>query len=490
MHSKATPDLSVYQLALGTLTSPQSFSASPTTLNSLVGALIDVLIDAKIPATLWVKYPPTAGWQAEVKQYQQQVGVTQTIYLCNCFEDDLAEVTNTVSPVADGNGDAQIFPVYLAGGSQLKQEYFLIVLSEQLSGLIVAAPLYQSEPIAEASESSSQPLQAICTFERQVIQQVLEGIKGLITVADSTPSDLLERWETLFSSLSASDDRAILTQLLVKQVQRSEAMLHSPTVNDLPSDGSALDLLDTATPIPVAPIGDLRNRDELMKRVAQELRTPLSNMKTALRLLDATPLKSAQRQRYMQLLYTECDRQNSVIAGLLELVQLDCEPQPTVMPSVQLADIVPGVVSTYRPLAQEKGIQLGCIIPVGLPSVSCLESWLRIIVINLLHNSLKFTYSGGQVGVRATLQGKYIRLTFDDTGIGIAVSEIPKIFDSFYRGRPTTGEDMGAGLGLTIVQQLLRRCGGSISVTSKLGEGSSFKVLLPVASPTSAETNL
>jgi hypothetical protein len=84
--------------------------------------------------------------------------------------------------------------------------------------------------------------------------------------------------------------------------------------------------------------------------------------------------------------------------------------------------------------------------------------------------------------VRATLQGEYVQLAFSDTGIGIAASEIPKIFDSFYRGRSTTSEDTGAGLGLTIVQRLLLRCGGSISVTSQLGEGSNFKVLLPVAS--------
>jgi signal transduction histidine kinase len=66
--------------------------------------------------------------------------------------------------------------------------------------------------------------------------------------------------------------------------------------------------------------------------------------------------------------------------------------------------------------------------------------------------------------------------------LGIAPNELPKIFDRFYRGRPAAGEEVvGAGLGLTIVQQLLLRCGGSISVTSRLGQGSIFKVLLPIA---------
>ncbi|MDP8965047.1 MAG: ATP-binding protein [Cyanobacteriota bacterium] len=452
MHLPSTSDLSLYQLALDALASPEPLTISSTTLKSLVEALIDVLIEEKIPATVWVKLPPIQGWQAQLKRYQQQSGVPQTIYLCGCLGDELGEET-------DVNDDSQFVPVQLAAGSILKQEYFLLILCKQFSSLIVA---YQPEP---AVLSQSQPLLALCTFERQVIQQVLEGIRGVITEANTTSKELLEKWETLFSLSSASDEKTLLSQLLIKQLQRTEALFQSATTDNL------------------------RHQEELLKRAAQELRTPLTNMKTALKLLDSAQLKPIQRQRYMQLLNTECDRQNSLITGLLELVQLESDPQPTVMRSVQLVDIVPGVVSTYQPLAQEKGIQLGYTVPVGLPSVSCLESWLRQIVINLLHNSLKFTPTGGQVRVKVTLQGEYVQLAVSDTGIGIATSELSKIFDSFYRGRPTTAENTGAGLGLTIVQKLLIRCGGSIAVTSSLGEGANFKVLLPVASPTSGKSN-
>ena len=452
MHLPSTSELSLYQLALDALASPEPFSVSSTTLNSLVEALIDVLIEEKIPATVWVKLPPIQGWQAQLKRYQQQSGVPQTIYLCRCLGDDLEEET-------DVNDNSPFFPVQLAPGSILKQEYFLLILGEPFSSLIVA---YQPEP---AVLSQSQPLLALCTFERQVIQQVWEGIRGVIAEANTTSKELLEKWETLFSLSSASDEKTLLSQLLVKQLQRTEVLVHSATTDNL------------------------HHQEEFLKRVAQELRTPLTNMKTALKLLDSAQLKPIQRQRYMQLLNTECDRQNSLITGLLELVQLESDPQPTVMRSVQLVDIVPGVVSTYQPLAQEKGIQLGYTVPIGLPSVSCLESWLRQIVINLLHNSLKFTPTGGQVRVKVTLQGEYVQLAVSDTGIGIATSELSKIFDSFYRGRPTTAENTGAGLGLTIVQKLLIRCGGSIAVTSSLGEGANFKVLLPVASPTSGKSN-
>lgn len=469
-----TKDLSVYQLTLNTLSPSQSLQVSPATLQSLVGVLIDVLIEENIPATIWVKQPSENNWQNELQRYQHS-GIPQTIYLCSGVENELAEVTDVGNPVAI-SGNSQVVPVQLSASSQLQQECFLIVVSDQLSGLIVAC---QPESTI-LDRSQSQPLDAICTFERRVIQRVVAGMKGGLAIASPTPEELLGRLETQFSLVSTPDEKALLTQLLVKQVQRTEDKLHSLTTSEpeFPSK--------TANAIPLSPNDDLRNKDELLKRVVQELRTPLTNMKTALKLLDSPQLKPAQRQRYTQLLKTECDRQISLMAGLQEIVQLESEPEPTALPLVQLATIVPGVVSTYQPLAQEKGIQLGYTVPRDLPCVLCLETWLRQIVINLLHNSLKFTPTGGQVQVRATLQGEYLQLGFSDTGIGIATHEIPRIFDSFYRGRSTISDNTGAGLGLTIVQQLLLRCGGSISVTSRLGEGSNFKVLLPIATSTSA----
>lgn len=445
-------DLSLYQLAVETLKPASRFYISLSALNSLVGVLIELLIEENISATIWVKQPPTEKWQTELEKYQQ-LGIAQAIYWCSCLGDELEQTKI--------NGQSGFIPVQLSENNILQQEYFLLIIAENFSNLIITS---SPESVRSGGLNQTQPLLAIYTLEGQIIQQVLSGIQDVI-VNDYKFKELLD-WDLKIPLNSTVQEKVFLTQLLLKQVQQSEAALHAARVTNL------------------------HNKDELLRRVAQELRTPLTNMKTALRLLDSAQLKVAQRQRYMQLLHGECDRQNSLITGLLELVQLDYEPQPIIMRSVRLVDIVPGVVSTYQPLAQEKGIQLGYTVPAKLPSVLCLENWLKQIVINLLHNCLKFTSAGGQVSVKATLQGVYIQLAFSDTGIGIAGSEIPKIFDIFYRGRSTTGEDMGAGLGLTLVQQLLLRCGGSIVVTSQLGEGSNFKVLLPIVSGTTDKMNL
>lgn len=491
MNLPSSQGLSFYQLALDSLEAPQTLRVSPDILHSLLGALIDVLIERKIPATLWVKLPPAEIWLTELKRYQQQLSASHKIFLCNCLREDLLEVTDGVKQATNVKEDCQFFPIQLAAGPQLEQEYFLLVLSEQFSGLIVACQTYPSESSKVAQWHPTQPLSAIFTLEPRVIHRVFEGIKEAIAVDDSLCEEILELWETRLPQGCASQEKEILTQLLVKQIQHTEEILYPPIPSDLSlrnavNLNATTELTQVLDPTSTTPLPDdcLRDKNELLKRVIQELRTPLTSMKTALKLLDAAQLKPIQRQRYIRLLNTECDRQNSLMTGFLDLVQLESEPQPPVMPSVQLADIVPGVVSTYQAIAQEKDIRLGYTIPSGLPSVSCLDTWLRQILINLLHNSLKFTPAGGQVKVRATLQDEYIQLAFDDTGIGLATHEIPIIFDIFYRGRSTISDNTGAGLGLTIVQQLLLRCGGSISVTSRLGEGSSFKVLLPVASPT------
>jgi two-component system, OmpR family, phosphate regulon sensor histidine kinase PhoR len=225
-------------------------------------------------------------------------------------------------------------------------------------------------------------------------------------------------------------------------------------------------------------------KDELIMHLLQELRTPITNMKTALTLLDSPQLKPPQRQKYVDLIKRECDRQNSLINGAIGLLDLEKLAEQEGRSPVQLSEAVPGVISTYQPLAEEKGLQLSHNIPTDLPLVLCQEIWIKQITINLLHNSIKYTLPGGQVFIQASVQGDYIQLEFRDSGVGISMSDLPKIFDRFYRGRALpssnpTGSNVGVGLGLTVVQNILLRCGGSISVTSQTGTGSRFRVLLP-----------
>ncbi len=486
MNVSLAKDLSVYQLAMGVQVPPKPLSLSPATLLSLVRAQIDLLIEQQIVATLWVKLPPEKIWQSELARYQSSVGASSLIYTCQIDEagkgedEGAGEAGEENTPLSSSSPSSSSsfsslslshhVPVHLSSDSQMRRENFLMVLSPQFCSLILAhRPLKKrkNNTSGKVNTNKNQPLLIINTVEGRVIQQVLHGIEKGITPESSPsliPVDLI---------CPIAPEGALMNQLFAKQLLRQDEINRQ--------------IITVRTTKLQQQNQELQNKeqlkDEYLKNVCQELRTPLTHMKTALSLLNSPNLKPPQRQRYLQMLNTQCDQQNSLLTGLLELVQMERNLEGTTLESVRLSDIVPGVVSTYQPLAQEKGIMLAYTVPTELPSIRCVSGGLRQIVINLLHNSIKFTPNGGEVRVRARIQGDYVQLEFRDTGIGIAESEIPKIFDRFYRVRTAATEDYGgAGLGLTIVQQLLVRCGGSISVRSKLYEGSTFTVQLPSVS--------
>jgi signal transduction histidine kinase len=490
MNVTLAKDLSVYQLVMGVQVPPKPLSLSPATLLSLVRAQIDLLIEQQIVATLWVKLPPEKIWQSELGRYQSSVGASSLIYTCQINEsgkkgaggagedEGAGEAGEENTPLSSSSPSSPSSPssshhvtVHLPPDSQLRRENFLMVLSPQFSSLILAhRPLKKrkNQTSAKVNTNKNQPLLIITTVEGRIIQQVLNGIEKAIAPESSpiVPADFI---------CPTMPQAATMTQLFAKQLLRQDEINRQ---------------IITARTTKLQQINqELHNKeqlqDEYLKNLCQELRIPLTHIKTALSLLNSPNLKPPQRQRYLQMLNTQCDQQNSLISGLLELVQLERNLEGMALESVRLSEIVPGVVSTYQPVAQEKGIRLAYTVPTELPLIWCVSGGLRQIVINLLHNSIKFTPNGGEVWVRARLQGNYVQLEFRDTGIGIAENEISKIFDRFYRVRTAATEDYaGAGLGLTIVQQLLLRCGGSISVKSKLYEGSTFTVQLATVGDT------
>jgi two-component system, OmpR family, phosphate regulon sensor histidine kinase PhoR len=218
-------------------------------------------------------------------------------------------------------------------------------------------------------------------------------------------------------------------------------------------------------------------QDEAILQLLQELRTPLTTIKTALTLLESPNLKPVQRQKYLDMIRRECDRQNQLIAGSSDLLALGRGIDLTQVPPLSLLDVLPGAIGTYQTLAVDRGITLTYQISAGLPAVACPEGWVNRIVSEMLQNSLNFTASGGQITVLVSLQNEHVQLEFRDNGCGIPAGDLSKIFDCFYRGR---SDQSGAGLGLTVVKNLLDRCGGTVFVVSQVDTGSRFRVLLPL----------
>ena len=475
-------NLSIYQLAMEVQTPPKPLTLSCVTLLSIVRAQIDLLIEEKISATIVVKFPPLNIFYSELKRYQQHFGdaaiyncqlasvveinpkVVGGVYLNNL---DISESLNSVNSSAT---DLSHYLVELfTENHQIKREFFFIVVSPEFCSFTLGhRPLkkLKKKTLNQKNRSQTPSLIAINTFDEKVVRGVLNGIKNISN---------LEKFHVETAKLVYPPTApALLTnKLLLAQVQRQEEINSQKSKNRLTNFKQQNLKLRS----------DLQSKDDYLRNVCQELLAPLTHTKTALSLLNSPNIKAPQRQLYLDMIKRECDRQNSLITGVMDLVELERNLETTPLEPVCLSEVVPGVVSTYQPLAQERGIMLAYTVPNDLPNVWCVSGGLRQIVIHLLSNCIKFTPNGGQVWVRTRTRKCYVQLELRDTGIGIPETEISKIFNRFYKVRPIANEESScAGLGLTIVERLLQRCGGSISVTSIPGEGSTFKVLLPSVS--------
>lgn len=213
---------------------------------------------------------------------------------------------------------------------------------------------------------------------------------------------------------------------------------------------------------------------QFFKTAAQELNNPITTIKTALTLLNSSTLKPQQRQRYLRMIGEACDRQNNLIHNIFELLELQHTPQTTALDTVQLWDLVPGVVSTYQPLAIENNLLLAYTLSSQLPPVLAIETYLKQALVSLLDNSIQAAKNEGRIWVTAhqRADGK-VALVIKDNGRSMSPATIPQVFNAFSR---STAE--GSGLGLTLVEQLLAHCGASISVSRVPGEGTTFTILL------------
>ena len=451
----ATSEPSLYQLTQDLDEPLVSQSVGAETLKSYVSNIIDLLIEEQLEATIWVKFPQTKSWLNQIQRLHKE-GNVNNIFVCRNQRD------RSISALQNDNG-SDVIPLMLNQSSILQRECCLIVAAPGFCSLVLAQWQKSQIKIDASGKRLQQPyLKMVSSFSPSKIDAILSGIKQNII----TNNDRGKNAFNFDSSIAVRTD--LLSKLIFRQVGQHEKVQSALNIFRSKSERQP-EVVSTTLGLQSSFLNDL----------VQELRSPITHMKTALSLLESKQIKGEQRQRYLQMVSNQCDRQNSLVSGLLGLLQLNT---PAKTEYLQLDDLVPGIVSTYQPLAEEKDIQLGYTIPADLPPISCPKSWFRQIIINLLNNSLQFTPPKGRVFVQASYKkaSQQIEILVTDTGIGIPSKEINRIFDGFYRTKPADKSQVaGAGLGLTLVKQSIQRSGGSIFVTSKLNKGTTFKILMP-----------
>ena len=226
-----------------------------------------------------------------------------------------------------------------------------------------------------------------------------------------------------------------------------------------------------------------RVRQQFVANASHELKTPITSIQACIETLIDGAIDDVQcRDRFLQTINEQTDRLDALVKDLLSLARLEAEPLQREPRPVRVEALLKTCYERHLQTAQRKGVIL-TMEPIA-PEFRVLaeEDALEHILDNLIDNGLKYTETGGRVTLSLRTDGDSAMIEVVDTGIGIPQQHLPRIFERFYRVDRHRSRDVGGtGLGLSIVKHLIQAIGGSISVTSRLNEGSTFSVRLPLA---------
>ncbi len=219
-------------------------------------------------------------------------------------------------------------------------------------------------------------------------------------------------------------------------------------------------------------------RQEFVSSVSHEIQSPLTSIMGFVGLLEDDGLAPDERRHYLGIIKAECQRLSRLSDNLIKLMMLDDDESLTLV-SYDLEAQLQSAVLVLEPQWLDKRLEIQLEtepLQIRADAELLMQVWL-----NLLQNAIKFTSEGGIVTLRARRDGVHILVDVLDTGIGIASSDLPHIFERFYKAdRARDRSHGGSGLGLAIAKRIVELHQGHITVSSELGDGTVFSVCLPV----------
>lgn len=231
-------------------------------------------------------------------------------------------------------------------------------------------------------------------------------------------------------------------------------------------------------------------KDDFLSTVSHELRTPLSNMKMAIHMLKVYPVPE-KVQQYLKILDTECKREIELISDLLDLQRLEAGQESIALETINLNTLLPTILEAFKSRAKERKQILNSKYPKQLPSIYSNNNSLGRILAELLNNACKYTQDGGEIMFLVEKKDKksskkslsetpsYIKFIVSNPS-QIPESELPKIFNKFYRvPNADPWKQGGTGLGLALVKKLVEQLNGNMIASSSNG-WTTFTVELPM----------
>lgn len=216
-------------------------------------------------------------------------------------------------------------------------------------------------------------------------------------------------------------------------------------------------------------------RNDFIANVSHEFKTPLSSINGYVMLLQDPELTEEERNEYIQKTFFNIEKLNDLTENILRLSKLEnqnCLPEPV---SYRLDEQIREAIVLLEPKWSKKHLALD--LDLQNTVYSGQQALMLQVWINLIGNAIKFSDVNDEISVKLSVFDDKIKVIVSDNGIGMSSETQSHIFDKFYQG-DTSRRSQGNGLGLALCKEILNRCGGRIYVTSELGNGSTFMVIL------------
>jgi signal transduction histidine kinase/HAMP domain-containing protein len=221
-------------------------------------------------------------------------------------------------------------------------------------------------------------------------------------------------------------------------------------------------------------------KSEFVSTVSHDLRAPLTLMRGYGTMISMVGDVNDQQQEFVEKILKSVEQMTGLVDNLLDLGRIEAGVGLHVE-SVPMESILREVVTNYRPQAVNKQISLEFELGDDMQPVDADATLLRQAISNLVDNAIKYTQGKGSVSIRARQELGQQIIEVSDSGLGIAPADQARLFEKFFRARrPETLQEKGTGLGLAIVKSIVEQHGGSVQVESRLGEGSTFVMTLPI----------
>jgi two-component system, OmpR family, phosphate regulon sensor histidine kinase PhoR len=222
-------------------------------------------------------------------------------------------------------------------------------------------------------------------------------------------------------------------------------------------------------------------RRDLISNISHEFRTPIASIKLLSEtLIDGAGKDTRKSQEFLKKIATEADKLTHMTDELRELAAVEKGGSVLHKGATDIGCMIKHVAERLDAQARAGGLKLETIAEADLPRPVIDGSRVESVLMNLVHNSIKFTDPGGKIVIKAVMDGDNMQVSVSDTGRGIASADLPRVFERFYKvDRSRVGE--GSGLGLSISKHIITAHGGRIWVESEERKGSIFYFTLPLS---------